>query len=202
MPWGNCHARKMLADEAPDVYVPGTCTPPGEQTAGYPWAFQSAQDACLQDRTRSRPRGSIFQLSGEDASRVDVCFCLNTEDVHLLAIVTMILEQVPSSIYSTKSGTSHQLLLINVGMAVNIHRKSLGISFSLSQQKSFNWQQYCHEGWGKCSLVKMTAMENYNKMQLFFLTHQPPGTKQAQTTHFFFQFSTQEGIFVPCLQSH
>jgi len=121
-----------LADEAPDIYVPETCNPLGEGTHGYPWAFQSAQDASLQSHTKSRPHGSISQLSAEDFSRVDVCFCLNIEDVYLLVTVTMILEQVPSSIYSITSGTSLQLLSINVHTVVHILLKSLGINFSLS----------------------------------------------------------------------
>lgn len=37
-----------------------------------------------------------------------------------------------------------------------------------------DWQQYHHEGWGKCSLVEMTAMENYSNMQLFFFSHTSP----------------------------
>lgn len=66
-----------------------------------------------------------------------------------------------------------------------------------------DWQQYHHEGWGECSLVEMTAMENYSNTQLFFfLTYQPPATKQAQNLHFFSKFSTQEGIFAICLQTN
>lgn len=47
--------------------------------------------------------------------------------------------------------------------------------------------------------------DSYGKLQqhatVFFLTHQPPATKQAQNPHFFFKFSAQEGIFVICLQT-
>lgn len=107
-------------DEAPHTDVPGACTPLGERpggAAGYPWAFQSAQDACLQGQPKSHPHGFIFQLS-VDVCRLDVCFCLNIEDVNSPAIVTTILEQVPTCIYSIKSDTSHRLLLINGWMAV------------------------------------------------------------------------------------
>lgn len=87
-------------------------------------------------------------------------------------------------------------------MALHIHRKSLSTSFSFLNQKSFNWQQYCHEGWGKRFPVEVTAMEN-NNMHWFFLhfTFQPSAKQQAQNHHFFFGFSTPQSIFVTLLQT-
>lgn len=119
MPWGSHHAHKVLMDEASDIYVPGKALLQVSVQRGsrIPMGISKHTDACLQGHPKLHPRGFIFQLS-VDVCRVDVCFCLNIEDVNSLAVVTTILEQVPTCIYSIKSDTSHQLLLINVWMAV------------------------------------------------------------------------------------
>lgn len=57
-----------------------------------------------------------------------------------------------------------------------------------------------HEGWGKCSVLAMPAMENYNT-QLAFHTHQPCRTKPAGDSSSYFYFPTKTFLFIKHLQA-